>query len=55
AYDFPLRLVGREILIGDRVLLLYPAGDLAPFKLRNFIVFAPPALRQALLRIAGAV
>ncbi|MDT1872925.1 LysR family transcriptional regulator, partial [Klebsiella pneumoniae] len=34
--------------------LLYTARDLAPLKLRKFIDFAAPALRQALLRIAGA-
>lgn len=36
------------------VHLLYTARDLAPLKLRKFIDFAAPALRQALLRIAGA-
>ena len=36
------------------VHLLYTARDLAPLKLRKFIDFAVPALRQALLRIAGA-
>ncbi|HHG8770975.1 TPA: LysR family transcriptional regulator [Raoultella planticola] len=33
--------------------LLYIARDLAPLKLRKFIDFAAPALRQALLRIAA--
>ena len=37
------------------VHLLYIARDLAPLKLRKFIDFAAPALRQALLRIAAAV
>jgi DNA-binding transcriptional LysR family regulator len=37
------------------VHLLYTARDLAPLKLRKFIDFAAPALRQALLRIAAAV
>ncbi|MDV3383667.1 LysR family transcriptional regulator [Klebsiella pneumoniae] len=36
------------------VHLLYTARDLAPLKLRKFIDFAAPALRQALLHIAGA-
>lgn len=35
------------------VHLLYIARDLAPLKLRKFIDFAAPALRQALLRIAA--
>ncbi len=37
------------------VHLLYTSRDLAPLKLRKFIDFATPALRQALLRIAAAV
>ncbi|WP_187143589.1 LysR family transcriptional regulator [Klebsiella aerogenes] len=37
------------------VHLLYTARELAPLKLRKFIDFAAPALRQSLLRIAGAV
>ena len=37
------------------VHLLYTSRDLAPLKLRKFIDFAAPALRQALLRIAAAV
>ncbi|MGG7816606.1 LysR substrate-binding domain-containing protein [Klebsiella aerogenes] len=36
------------------VHLLYTARELAPLKLRKFIDFAAPALRQSLLRIAGA-
>ncbi|XXD07500.1 LysR family transcriptional regulator [Klebsiella sp. R445] len=35
------------------VHLLYPARELAPLKLRKFLDFATPALRQALRRIAA--
>ncbi|HCR59031.1 MAG TPA: LysR family transcriptional regulator, partial [Raoultella sp.] len=35
------------------VHLLYTSRDLAPLKLRKFLSFAAPALRRALLRIAG--